>query len=164
MAFNPDYLRILFRDAFAKCLGTEGVNYPPVVNYVSDAFYDSLRSERFFVLDSGGRMLENPLEMFELGNRMRGVGDVSAEYDVRVGTGDYTLLTLGMFPKSRTVVSVGPTVFSDCGRYSYERAQEINDDTFGSPGETFTAMAQLFPRSVQAVNRMFNGGELLRTA
>lgn len=157
------YMRILFRDAVSKCLSAEGVDHSPVTEYISDLMYDSIRSENFFVQDSDGNMFETPVEMITIAEHMNDVGDVSAEYDIRVRTGDYALMMLGMFHKSHPVASLGPKIFSDCGRYSYERAQTIMNDVFGHSGETFTAMADFFPDSVKAIRSMMRGGELLNS-
>jgi hypothetical protein len=160
---KPVYFRILFKDAVAKCLGNECVDYQPVISHIADSLYRSLRSSDFFVYDSGGRRLDTPDEMICHADRMRYVGDAGAEYEVRIHTGDYALLMLGMFPGCREVASVGTGIFRDCGRCSYGRAHQIEREVFGQPTDTFEAMADFFPRSVNAIRSMFAGGELLKT-
>jgi len=95
------YVRILFHDAVERCLNNEYVDYPPVTAHITEALYRSMRSRDFFLYDSAGQMLDTPADMINHANRMRQVGDAGAEYQVRVSTGDYTLLILGMFPESR---------------------------------------------------------------
>ena len=160
---KPAYFRILFRDAVAKCLGNEYVDYPPVISHITEALCRSMRSQDFFVYGSGGRRLDTPAAMVMQADRLREAGDSSAEYDIRINTGDYALITLGMSPKCRDIVSAGPGLFFECGRCSYGRAHQIERDVFGKPTDTFEAMADFFPRSVEALRNMFEGGELLKT-
>jgi len=141
------YVRILFHDAVERCLNNEYVDYPPVTAHITEALYRSMRSRDFFLYDSTGQMLDTPADMINHANRMREAGDAATEYQVRISTGDYTMLMLGMFPQCREVVSVGPALFSECGRRSYDRANEIENDVFGQATDTFEAMADFFPRS-----------------
>ncbi len=163
VAHNQVYLRILFNDAVKKCLSAENVEYPSVVTHVADTLYGGIGSEGFFVYGSDGRRIDSPAEMIRLGDSMREDGDLDAECNIRARTGDHTLMMLGMFPNAREVVSTGPGIYRDCGRYSYSRANEIQRNVFGQRAEKYQVLADFFPNLVRALRNMFQGGELLRT-
>jgi len=160
MPSTPVYLRILFRDAIDSCLSMEGVNSKPVTDHIAEGLFRGIRSEGFFYI-AEGRRLETPAEMMEFAGSLHQMGDAGEEFNALVGMGDYTLFLLGMFPRSRHVVNIGPVLYSDYGRYCYRRAGEIDADVFGHSGERFEALADFFPSSVRAVRRMM-AGELKR--
>lgn len=155
------YARFLFREAVDDCLTREGVNYLPVTDYTSDVLGRSMTGDGFFVYDTKtSRTLDTPHDLISYADGLRDNGDTDDEFEVRLRTGDHMLLMLGMFPMSPQVVSLGPSIYSDCGRFSYLRAEYISRKAGDRDKKTFTfeAMADFFPRIVSAVRKMMGGG------